>query len=85
MYDLLQLEPEMIALSEEMAHDAYKPSSFKFLSDVAAVPNFPVCQVSNAMYTRLLRTGNVRTLSCVSQHFSPECVYCVHTECHTST
>lgn len=43
---LLQLGPEMIALSEEMAHDEYKPSSLKFFSDVAVVSNFPVCQVS---------------------------------------
>ena len=43
----IQLEPEMIALSEEMARDEYKPSSFKFLFDEAAVSKFSICQVSN--------------------------------------
>lgn len=62
---LLQLEPEMIALSEEMAHDEYKPSSLKFFSDVAVVSNFPVCQVSTTpmqhmpIDIQLLCIGNV--------------------------
>ena len=72
---VLQVEPELIELSEEMACDSYKPSSFKFLSDGAPVSNFPVCQVSNApngLQTAVLSLcAPCRAPLTVSQHCDP--------------
>lgn len=68
---LLQVEPELIELSEEMAHNSYKPSSFKFLSDGATVSNFPVCQVSNAPNGLQTAVLSLCAPLSVSQHCDP--------------